>query len=338
LRNERIVMLNTFDELAEVAKQAQVNRLDKKIYRREKGINRDKSMLIWYGGTSGVKGFAVKFPIVRRIRRVLNPMGTYAQACARSDALIDDFLTHTDLYRQSFALLSDTWSKQAFVNLLSGNMLLDPRYGDHFSQYKKGAKECYCVDLSAPEEEVVPFFNKGETLVDCGAYTCDTLQEFICEGYPPIKYFGFEPNYENYVKAQKIFKASGIAGDVYNAGVYNANGEMGFQGKGSGGKVILSGETNIKVLSLDETIKEPVTLIKMDIEGSEYQALEGGVSLIRAYKPKLAISMYHKVTDYRTLPLLAKQLNTNYTQFYIRYLSSYFGDRLGFQEVTLFVR
>jgi len=331
-------MLNTFDELIETAKQAKTNRLDEKAYYREMGINREEAMLALYKGTFGIKGLAVKYPITRRVCRLLRPAGRYSQACAYSDALINDFEAYTALYQQSYELLSDTWSRQVFINLTAGEMLTDPRYGNPFGQIKQGVREYYCVDLTSAEKEQEPFIKHAEIFVDCGAYTGDTLQEFIRENKSPAKYFGFEPNYENYIKARRTLKASGIAGTVYNAGVYNTNGEMGFCGKGVAGSISASGKTTVKVLSLDETIKEPVTLIKMDIEGSEEQALEGGASLIRAYKPKLMICIYHKPTDFRTLPLLIKLLNADYSEFYIRYLSPYYSAVQGFGDVVLFVR
>ncbi len=53
---------------------------------------------------------------------------------------------------------------------------------------------------------------------------------------------------------------------------------------------------------MDDYITERVTFIKMDIEGSEANALRGAEKIIRTYKPKLAISVYHKKDDLWTIP------------------------------------
>lgn len=49
----------------------------------------------------------------------------------------------------------------------------------------------------------------------------------------------------------------------------------------------------IEMVRLDDDISEKVTLIKMDIEGAEQDALLGSIRHIREEKPKLLISVYH---------------------------------------------
>jgi FkbM family methyltransferase len=52
---------------------------------------------------------------------------------------------------------------------------------------------------------------------------------------------------------------------------------------------------------LDDLIPGPVDFIKLDVEGSEYEALEGASRLIREWKPTLAVSLYHKPGDVERL-------------------------------------
>jgi FkbM family methyltransferase len=77
------------------------------------------------------------------------------------------------------------------------------------------------------------------------------------------------------------------------------------------GKVI-----DVKTISIDEFVKEEnlakVDFIKMDIEGSEDKALSGAKETLRKFKPKLAITIYHKFSDFYQLPLLIKRLNPDY--------------------------
>ena len=58
-------------------------------------------------------------------------------------------------------------------------------------------------------------------------------------------------------------------------------------------------------------------IIKMDIEGSEYDALLGGIKIIHDIRPGLAISVYHKPSDLWELPLLIDSWNLGY-DLYLR--------------------
>jgi FkbM family methyltransferase len=53
----------------------------------------------------------------------------------------------------------------------------------------------------------------------------------------------------------------------------------------------------IRTVSLDDICDEPVSLIKLEIEGSELKALEGASKTIRRDRPKMALSVYHKPED-----------------------------------------
>ncbi len=82
------------------------------------------------------------------------------------------------------------------------------------------------------------------------------------------------------------------------------------------------GEDSIEVVALDSVIKEKVTFIKMDIEGSELKALQGGRNLIRTYMPKLAISIYHKWEDLIDIPVYIHELAPEYKLFIRHYFYS----------------
>jgi hypothetical protein len=69
----------------------------------------------------------------------------------------------------------------------------------------------------------------------------------------------------------------------------------------------------------DELVNETGNIfIKMDIEGSEMEALKGAASTIRTKKPRLAISVYHKPEDIITIPAFLQNLVPEY-KFYLRH-------------------
>ena len=82
---------------------------------------------------------------------------------------------------------------------------------------------------------------------------------------------------------------------------------------------------SVEFVSLDKAIIEPITFIKMDIEGSEMRALKGAKQIITTYKPKLAICIYHKLDDLWRIPQYIHSLVPEY-KFYIRHHSILYSD------------
>ena len=77
----------------------------------------------------------------------------------------------------------------------------------------------------------------------------------------------------------------------------------------------------VQVVSLDRVLgDEIVSFIKMDIEGAEHNGLLGAEKQIRANRPKLAISIYHKPEDMWDLPGLILSFQPDY-KLYLRHYS-----------------
>ena len=98
----------------------------------------------------------------------------------------------------------------------------------------------------------------------------------------------------------------------------------------SANKITDIGNNKVTSVTLDDDIKEKVTLIKMDIEGSEEQALIGAINHIKKDTPKLLIAVYHNHDDLWKLPKLIDTINPNY-KYYLRY----FGNKYYPTEVVL---
>jgi hypothetical protein len=77
----------------------------------------------------------------------------------------------------------------------------------------------------------------------------------------------------------------------------------------------------------DLFVDRPLTFIKMDIEGAEFDALRGATNVIRRDQPILAICVYHTQSDVWRLPLLVHEIVPDHKL----YLRAYEGD--GFQTV-----
>ena len=75
--------------------------------------------------------------------------------------------------------------------------------------------------------------------------------------------------------------------------------------------------------TIDETVAHDnvprIDFIKMDIEGSELGALRGAESTIRRWRPKLAISLYHRPEDFFSIPAWIDSLGIGYRFFLEHY-------------------
>lgn len=88
-------------------------------------------------------------------------------------------------------------------------------------------------------------------------------------------------------------------------------------------KITENGENTIETVSLDDFLKgDRASFIKMDIEGAELDALRGAEQTIKTFKPRLAVSVYHKVNDFIDIPEYLLSLVPEY-KFYIRHYSVY---------------
>lgn len=59
--------------------------------------------------------------------------------------------------------------------------------------------------------------------------------------------------------------------------------------------------------------------IKIDIEGEELHALFGMQQIIKHYHPTLAISVYHGISDFYTIPQYILSLYKNYRIYFRHY-------------------
>lgn len=142
---------------------------------------------------------------------------------------------------------------------------------------------------------------KDDILIDGGAYVGDTILEIKNQcGYLPEEIYAFEPDSSNLIQLineflpEELRKIHPIA-----AGLYKEDTILRFNEFGNlGSSISENGNCEIKAYALDghEAFMN-VSVIKMDIEGSELDALKGASKLIEKNKPKLAICIYHNNQD-----------------------------------------
>ncbi len=162
---------------------------------------------------------------------------------------------------------------------------------------------------------------EDEVFVDLGAYIGDTALSFI-NNYGEDSYkkiYCYEINKENFGYLEANMKPYE---DIYLRlkGVYDENKEMFLKENGelSSSQVSDDGDILVNMVCLDDDIKEEITIIKSDIEGSEVKALIGAKGHIINEHPKLLISIYHSNNDVWQIPKMIKEMDDSY-RFYLRY-------------------
>ncbi|MDB3085882.1 FkbM family methyltransferase [Clostridioides difficile] len=182
-------------------------------------------------------------------------------------------------------------------------------------------------DIMTPTEQMQYFLNdvslsKGyNRFIDCGSFDGDTCKMLKKEKGIIEALVCFEPEPSNLVNLLKYLNNNKVSENqiVFPCGVHNKTKMIRFSsGCKSSSYVSSDGDTYIQCVAIDDVIKDfKPTFIKMDIEGSEYDALLGAEETIRKYTPDLAISVYHNVEHIYDIPLLIKSFNKNY-KFYLR--------------------
>lgn len=214
-------------------------------------------------------------------------------------------------FYESFTFFEDQISKDTFIAFINAKIsgISDDLY-DLYSFPQYFPKDI--VDLK-----------DDEVFVDCGAFSGDTVEEFINEVDGKYnKIYAFEPDVNaferlnNYVNENQINQIN-----LFNQGVSNENKKLHFSADPEKGERSLFCESGLEVLevvSIDDKLNgNRVSFIKMDVEGFELNALKGAAASIKKHKPLLAISMYHKPEDLITLPFYIKELVPEY-RFYLR--------------------
>jgi len=211
-------------------------------------------------------------------------------------------------YERAYNLLADFKSKKVLIDRLKFCLLgtlieRDPLASMYF--------DLELVKLS-----------DNEVFVDCGMFTADTAEVFFKRANNNYThYYGFEPDINNVEKANH-FLADRTNATTVAKGLWSCETKLSFSdGQASCSNVNEVGEHFIELVSIDDYFADSPhtpTFIKMDIEGSELEAICGAKNIISTHKPRLAISVYHKPEDIYTILEAIKSFRDDYV-FYFRH-------------------
>ena len=177
-----------------------------------------------------------------------------------------------------------------------------------------------------------------EVFVDCGAFVGDSVEKYIWAHDGTFgKIFAFEPDIINFramqYRIERLNKEWAFSEDkicAVNAGVGVRTAESFIEGHNGTGTRISektdSTNDSIKIYALDDFFaNQKIDFLKADIESFEMDMLQGAEKIIRRDLPKIAICIYHNVSDMYRILLWLADLNLDY-RFSIRHHQSKYAD------------
>ncbi len=209
------------------------------------------------------------------------------------------------------ALLADDTSKQIFDNVIS---------------YKLSGDIRYLRDAESEKDEVYRDILRAEdieTAIDAGAYNGDTVRELSEYAEGLRKTFALEPDRRNfrklseYAEGEDRFEVAPLKSAAWNEKatlLYDASGNRN-AGLNTGAKKTVE----VDAVAIDSLTDARVDYIKYDVEGAEKEALLGSAETIKAHRPALLVSAYHRSEDIFELPLLVNSLEPSYKLYLRRY-------------------
>ena len=213
-----------------------------------------------------------------------------------------------------FSELADEKSKETLINVLR----------EHVTGNTDYMWDTLDPDLTYSRDVIT--FTGNEVFVEPGAFYGDNFLDFVncCPQYKAA--YLFEPESSLQGRLHEIAeheKAKGKAVHVIQKGVWDSETTLDFFSTGQGtGSFVLPPEHGeivpIPTTTLDKAVPEHFTYLKMDIEGSELHALMGASKHIQVSPaPKMAICVYHKMTDLLDIWHYLRSLVPGY-RFYLR--------------------
>ena len=224
---------------------------------------------------------------------------------------VTDIKQNLDRYGELHeTLLVDDLSKKTLIELLAYRLTRNEKY----------IISAYCEKSQQYFDNSLVFFEKDCVYVDCGGFDGYTAAEFMlnCPYYKKV--YIYEPIEQYFDLCRKNLAHLEMSNIILrNAAVYSSNTTLTFSKNVAGNsKLDASGKIMVNGVTLDNDISEQIDFIKMDIEGSEKEALLGAKRHINQEAPILAICIYHNPGDLWEIPFLIKELNKNY-DLYLRH-------------------
>lgn len=174
---------------------------------------------------------------------------------------------------------------------------------------------------------------QGDVVFDVGAHLGSFTRFALGRG--ASKVVMFEPQPVNARCLERTFETEIREGRavLVEAAVWDRPGTLSFAADGPGtmGHVDEDGtgrDVTVRATTFDEAVEglglSRVDFVKMDIEGAERHALEGGRLMLERFQPRMVVCIYHRADDRTVIPRLVLDANPGYRQFTRGVFQAYF--------------
>lgn len=230
-----------------------------------------------------------------------------------------DLLQNKDKYIKLFKEVKEDISLKVLDNILMYRITINKKY------LKKAYELSKCEEGEYFDSDIFKL-SQSEIFIDGGAYKGETTEKFIklvLGKYKEIHIF--EPDEDLYNEIVNNVKGKNI--NYYLSGLGKQKEILRFNKTGDvGGCIDIKGKHKVQIDTIDNiNTKSAITFIKLDIEGAELDAIYGAKQTIKKYRPKMAISSYHRAEDLWKLYYEIKSINNEYS-VYIRHNSLYIAE------------
>jgi FkbM family methyltransferase len=159
-------------------------------------------------------------------------------------------------------------------------------------------------------------------LLDGGAYDGDTLRGALANGYALGESVAFEPDPANAARLRRYLADEGLNQvSVVEAGVASQDSTALLAvGQGAASRLAEQGYP-ITLRSIDSIAVERSwcpSLLKLDVEGAELEALVGATQTLLKGRTELVVAAYHRPADLLDLPLHLARAYPGQYQFFLR--------------------
>lgn len=181
------------------------------------------------------------------------------------------------------------------------------KYGISFSQSTPGQalREVVVDNMYFKIPRFVP--KSGDVVVDVGSQYGDfALLSAVYYGVSKI--YSFEPLEDVFRALKDTVELNSVRNIILsNSAVSSCDGEVEIHRVGN--MAFRDGNQNatmVKCVRLDTVVKEPVDLIKIDVEGFELEVLEGSRGILERYHPRIIIEVHSKRLKSKIIEFLSE--------------------------------